>query len=95
MRIVGVDGFTALCEGRGRRERVNLALTGGAPVGTWLLVFQGAAVRTMTDAQAASTSAALDALDAVLGGNGDVDAYFTDLVEREPQLPAHLRERPS
>jgi hydrogenase expression/formation protein HypC len=91
MRIVGVDGFTALCEGRGQRARVSLALTGEAPVGTWLLVFQGAAVRTMTDAQAAATSAALDALDAVLGGNGDVDAYFADLVEREPRLPAHLR----
>jgi hypothetical protein len=37
--------------------------------------------------EAAQTTAALDALDAVLAGAGDVDAFFADLVEREPQLP--------
>lgn len=92
MRIVGVAGATALCEGRGQRERVSLMLVGEAAVDTWLLVFQGTAVRTMTAGEAAATSAALDALDAVLAGDGDVDAHFADLVGREPQLPAHLRE---
>jgi hydrogenase expression/formation protein HypC len=92
MRIVSVDGATALCDGRGQRERVSLALVGDAEAGTWLLVFKGAAVRTMTAVQAAATSAALDALEGVLAGSTDVDAHFADLVDREPQLPAHLRE---
>jgi hydrogenase expression/formation protein HypC len=91
MRIVSVEGASALCEGRGRRERVSLALVGETPPDTWLLVFQGAAVRPMTDEEAAATSAALDALEAALAGRTDVDAYFADLVDREPQLPAHLR----
>jgi hypothetical protein len=46
----------------------------------------------MTAEEAAQTAAALDALDAVLAGAGEVDAFFADLVEREPQLPAHLKE---
>jgi hydrogenase expression/formation protein HypC len=90
MRIVTRDGAIATCEGRGRRERVDLSLVDDPPVGTWILAYQGTAVRWMTDVEAAETSAALDALEAVLAGEADVDRYFADLVGRTPSLPPHL-----
>ncbi len=31
------------------------------------------------------------ALEAVLAGADDVSQHFADLVDREPELPAHLR----
>jgi len=95
MQVVAVDGIVAECEGRGRRERIDVALVGTVAVGEWLLAHQGRAVRTMSDVEAAATGAALDALEAALAGDRDLDAYFADLVDREPQLPPHLRKVPS
>jgi hydrogenase expression/formation protein HypC len=91
MQVVSADGDVALCEGRGRQERIDTRLVGAQPAGTWILAYQGSAVRVMTAEEARQTTAALDALDAVLAGAGDVDAFFADLVEREPQLPPHLK----
>ena len=56
-----------------------------------MLTFQGTALRVLDADEAAQTNAALDALATVLAGGTDVDAYFADLVDREPELPAHLR----
>lgn len=92
MQVVGVDGDVAVCEGRGRRERIDVALTGALLPGAWILAHQGRAIRTMTPDEAAQTGAALDALEAALAGETGFDAYFADLVGREPQLPPHLRE---
>ena len=91
MRVESVDGVMALCERRGKRERISLALVGDAPAGTWILAYQGTAVRTMTPEEAGETTAALDALAAVMAGADNVDAFFADLVDREPQLPPHLK----
>jgi len=90
MRIESVDGVMAICESRGLRQRVSLALVDDPPMGTWILAYQGTAVRTMTPEEAAETAAALDALAAVMAGEHDVDSFFADLVDREPQLPSHL-----
>jgi hydrogenase expression/formation protein HypC len=93
MRVVSADAGTALCEGRGERTRVDTRLVGDLPAGSWILAYRGAAIRTLSPEEAAQTLAALDALDAVLAGatGADVDAYFADLVGREPQLPDHLK----
>jgi hydrogenase expression/formation protein HypC len=91
MCIESVDGATAVCVRRGTRERISLALVDAPPAGSWILAWQGTAVRTMTPQEAADTTAALDALAAVMAGEGDVDAYFADLADREPQLPPHLQ----
>jgi hydrogenase expression/formation protein HypC len=91
LRVVESDGAMARCEGNGRSERVNLMLTGEQPPGTWVLVFQGSAIRVLSEDEARATSDALGALDAALHG-GDVDAFFADLVDREPILPEHLRK---
>ena len=68
-----------------------MLLVGEQPPGTWVLAFQGSAVRVLTAEEAAQTNAALDALEAVLAGAADLDAYFADLVDREPALAGHLR----
>jgi len=91
MKIVEGGQGTATAVGRGRTERLNMLLVGELPPGSWVLAFQGAAMRPMSADEAARTDAALDALEAVLAGSGDTDAHFSDLIDREPQLPAHLR----
>jgi len=81
----------ALCAGRGQRETLDLMLVGEQPKGTWVLAFRGAAMRVMNAIEARETNAALDALEAILAGDHDVDAHFADLVDREPTLPEHLK----
>lgn len=100
MRVIEGDGIRALCEGRSTREFIDMLIVGAQPPGTWVLTFQGAARRVLTETEALQTLAALDALGIALQGPQDarsraaVDALFADLVDREPQLPAHLRTRP-
>ena len=91
MRVVSSEDGMAECEGRGRRERLNAMLLGELRPGAWVLAYQGSAVREMTEDEARQTSDALDALDAAVNG-GDVDAFFADLVGREPTLPPHLKD---
>lgn len=93
MKVVSCSGGTALAVGRGEHERLDAMLIDDLRPGDWVLAFRGAAVRTMSDAEAAQTNAALDALAAVLAGAGgaSVEAHFRDLIDREPRLPAHLQ----
>lgn len=97
MRVVGGDGVAAVCEGRAARERVDMLIVGAQPPGTWVLVFNGAARRVLTDAEALQTLDALDALAIALreqdAGREAIDALFADLADREPQLPEHLRSQ--
>jgi hydrogenase expression/formation protein HypC len=93
MRIVRSEQGVAVAEGRGQTGRLNMLMVGELPPGSWVLAFQGAALRSMTAEEAAQTDAALDALAAVLAGGDDTDAHFRDLIDREPQLPPHLRVR--
>jgi hydrogenase expression/formation protein HypC len=91
MRVVELDDTHAWCEVDGRRERLDMALVGPQPVGTWVLAFMGGARQVMDDDEAAHACAGRHALAAVMAGSQNVDAFFADLVDREPQLPAHLR----
>ena len=93
-RVERSEGGYAVCRTRDGQCQVDLALTGPVPDGSWLLVFQGAA-REIIDAQRAhDIDAALDALAAIAQGQTDIDSFFPDLVNREPQLPPHLRALP-
>ena len=94
MRVVEPGDSHAWCEGGGERERLDMMLVGEQPVGTWVLAFHGAARQVMSAEQAAQALAGRQALAAVLRGVGNIDEFFGDLVGREPQLPAHLREGP-
>jgi hydrogenase assembly chaperone HypC/HupF len=90
MQVVAVQAHHAWCEADGQRERLDMALVGPQPVGTWVLAFHGAARKVMDAQQAAHARAARQALAAVLNG-GEADDFIADLAGRTPQLPEHLR----
>jgi len=91
MLIVASDGTVGTAERRGERTTLDMQRLGDVAPGTWVLAFQGVAVRELSEREAAQTDAALGALEAVLAGSSDVGAFFADLVGREPQLPDHLK----
>jgi hypothetical protein len=72
-------------------RKVDMILVGEQPVGAWVLVFLDAARDVMTVDQAQKTADALQALALVMQGETSVDHLFADLVGREPELPAHLK----
>ena len=90
LKVVELDGSFAWCEAGDKRERLDMMLVGDQPVGTWVLGFNGAARQVLGELEAAQALAARRALAAVLAGECSFDAFFADLVGREPQLPAHL-----
>ena len=92
LQVVEIDGSFAWCAAGTEREHLDMRLVGEQPIGTWVLGFAGAARQLMTALEAAQARAARQALAAVLRGEGDVDAFFADLVGREPSLPAHLQK---
>lgn len=91
MRIVSVDGLRALCEREGERRHIDLSLVGPQPAGTWVLTFLDAAREVLSAQEAQRIDDALKALGAVMDGEQNIDHLFADLVDREPQLPEHLR----
>ncbi len=86
MQVVEAGEFVARCEGRGQSAQVNMLLVGPQAPGTWILNFLGAAREVLTDEDARKINDALDALEAVMNGDPDVDidAHFADLTGREP-----------
>jgi hydrogenase expression/formation protein HypC len=92
MQVLATDGSWATCEGRGERLSVDVRLVDAPAPGDWLLVFHGVARETLSEQRARDIGSALDALDAALAGETDLDHHFADLVNREPQLPEHLRK---
>jgi hydrogenase expression/formation protein HypC len=92
LRVVESHGNFAWCEADGHREWLDMVLVGAQPVGTWVLGFLGTARQVLGDEEAAQARAARQALAAVLRGDAAVDTYFADLVDRKPELPAHLRK---
>lgn len=91
MRIMAVDADgTTWCERDGVRHAIDTNLVGPQPPGTWLLVFLDAAREVLDEAHARQVSQALDGLAAALAGE-DFEHFFSDLIDREPELPEHLR----
>ena len=93
MRVLECSGNIALCEGQGERREVDLSLVGSQPRDTWVLVFLDAAREVISAERARDVSRALTALERVLAGESQVDDLFPDLVGREPELPAFLRDQ--
>lgn len=90
MKVIEGDDISALCEGAGRAERISMLLIGAQPPGAHVLVHLGTAMRVLEEDEAHLISAALAGLDAALAGR-NFESHFADLIDREPQLPAHLR----
>lgn len=92
MRVTETDGVTAWCEGRGERRQVDVRLVESPMAGDWLLIFHAVAREKLSETRAQDIGAALAAIDAALAGETDLDRHFPDLVNREPELPEHLRK---
>jgi hydrogenase expression/formation protein HypC len=92
MQVISCDALTAVCVHNNSTEQVDLSLVGEQAVGTWLLVFLGAAREVMDAEDACKTLDAIKALQAIASGDHNIDHLFADLLDREPALPEHLRE---
>jgi len=96
MQLVSREGLLARCVTPSSAvtadETVDLSLVGECEPGTWLLVFLGAAREVLDEATALHMLDALSALQRVAAGDNSFDHLFADLVDREPELPEHLRE---
>ncbi|MCU7931885.1 MAG: HypC/HybG/HupF family hydrogenase formation chaperone [Candidatus Thiodiazotropha sp. (ex Codakia rugifera)] len=91
MQVITAGPGFAVCTGMGEKRLVDTLLVGDQQVGDWLLVFLNAAREVLTEEQASRIRKALDALDLAIHGETDIDHLFADLVDRDPQLPIHLR----
>ena len=85
MQVVESDEFTALCERRGEQRRLNMMLVGRQPVGTWVLAIMDHAREVLTPENAQQIDEAVQALEAALRGETDIESFFADL-----QLPSAI-----
>uniref|UniRef100_Q07S97 Hydrogenase assembly chaperone hypC/hupF n=1 Tax=Rhodopseudomonas palustris (strain BisA53) TaxID=316055 RepID=Q07S97_RHOP5 len=92
MMVVSTDGVNALCERRGEQRRVSTLLIGEVAPGDQVLVFIDNAVRKLDPIEARHIDDALEGLAAAIEGK-PFEHLFADLIDREPQLPEHLRKR--
>jgi hydrogenase expression/formation protein HypC len=91
--MIVLDGgaFSALCR-RGEATRpVSMMVVGAQPAGTRVLVHIDTAVRVLDDAEAEAIDRALEGLAAAMDGRS-FEHLFQDLIDREPELPPHLRD---
>ena len=79
MQIIEIDGAFAWCEGRCRRERLNILLLEEILPGDWVYAVLGQAREKLTAQRATEINLALDGLAAALQGETNLDAYFPDL----------------
>lgn len=81
----------ALCRQGQRLRRIETSLLDEPPAaGDWLLVHIDVAIRTLKPEEARQISDALTALAEAAAGRA-YEHLIADLVDREPQLPPHLR----
>ncbi|MFA9461601.1 HypC/HybG/HupF family hydrogenase formation chaperone [Thiohalorhabdus methylotrophus] len=92
MQIQEQQPGRALVAGRGEERWVSTLLVDDPGPEAWVLVHLDAARQVLSAEEAARVGAALDGLEAALRGES-VDAYFPDLVDREPPLPDFLRDQ--
>lgn len=92
MTVIESDEFTALCERAGAVERVSVLLLGRQTPGQKLLVHLGTAMRALDATEAQLIDNALAGLADAIEGRA-FDHLFADLIDREPELPAHLRDQ--
>ena len=94
MQVVQQEAGKTLCRSRdGKLEEIDMLLVGELAVGSWVMVFLGAAREVLDEATAHQISDALQALDMAMQGNAQIDHLFADLIDREPQLPEFLQSQ--
>ncbi len=90
MRIVEGDEVSALCQRGDETRRVSMLLIGAQEPGAQVLVHIDSAIRVLDAKEAQQIDDALRGLEAAMRGE-DFESMFADLIDREPQLPEHLR----
>lgn len=91
MQVLETRGESALCVYRGETGLVDMMLVGEQPKGAWLLVFLDTAREVISADKARQINDALEAMRLAMQGETDIDHLFADLVDREPEIPEHLR----
>lgn len=92
MQVLQCQDSKARCTDGAQEHWVDISLVGVQEVGSWLLVYLGAAREVLDPYRAKQIRNALRAVAAVMAGEEtDLDGLFADLAEREPQLPEHLQ----
>ncbi len=91
MQVISVDGLQANCQAADGEHVVDLSLVGPVTAGDWLMTFLGAAREKISAETARKSADAIEALRRTMSGEGSIDHLFADLIDREPQLPEHLR----
>ncbi|MCU0701900.1 MAG: HypC/HybG/HupF family hydrogenase formation chaperone [Myxococcaceae bacterium] len=89
MKVLSGDDVSALVERGTTQRRVSTLLTGAVPVGAYVLVHLDSAVRVLDADDAVLIDLAISGLEAAARGESH-EAYFADLIHREPRLPPHL-----
>lgn len=92
MQVELCTELQATCLNGDERESVDMTLVGTQPPGTWIMVFLGAARDVIDEATAMKTRDALQAVSAIMSGDTNIERWFSDLNDREPQLPPHLQQ---
>jgi hydrogenase expression/formation protein HypC len=90
MRILEGDEMSALCARGDEQRRVSMLLIGAQLPETHVLIHIDTAIRVLDVDEARLIEDALKGLEAAMRGE-NFDALFADLIDREPQLPEHLR----
>jgi hydrogenase expression/formation protein HypC len=90
LEVIEVDGLVALCRGAAGMEHIDLALIGPVHPGGHVLSHLGVAVRWLDAEEARAIADAVQAVTLATAGE-PFEHLLADLIDRTPQLPAHLR----
>lgn len=90
MQVIETAFGMARCSHDGVVERINMLLLGDVAPGSFVLVHAGHAVRTLDADEARQISDALRAVHSAASG-APFEHLLADLIDRQPELPAHLR----
>ncbi len=91
---VGSDGRARCADSAGKPvgTQVDTALLDSVPApGSWILTHIDVAIRSLEEDEALQIADALEALQRAARGE-DFEHLISDLIDREPELPPHLRE---
>lgn len=91
MQVIAIEPGHAICVGMGETRRVDTWLIDEPSAGDWLLVFVDSAREKLDPERAHQIGDALHAASLAVAGETDLDRWFPDLANREPQLPDFLK----
>lgn len=90
MQVIETEFGMARCSHDGVIERINMLLIGDVAPGSFVLVHAGHALRTLDPDEAQLITDALRAVHSAAAG-APFEHLIADLIDREPELPMHLR----